>query len=62
VGQVTPRDESRRAADFALLVERGLRSRRGLMDELGVADAEAEFGRWLEEQNRLGPGRGEGQS
>jgi len=57
-GQVTPRDESRRVADFAALVDRGLRSRRSLMDELGVEDAEAEFTRWLEEQNRLRPGHG----
>ncbi len=53
-GGVTPRDESRRVADFAAMVDRGLRSRRGVMDELGVEDAEAEFGRWLEEQARLG--------
>lgn len=57
-GGVTPRDESRRVADFAAMVERGLRSRRGIMDELGVEDAEAEFARWLEEQAQLGQNSG----
>jgi len=57
-GGVTPRDESRRVADLAVLVDRGLRSRRGVMDELGVEDAEAEFARWLEEQARLAQNQG----
>jgi hypothetical protein len=57
-GGVTPRDESRRVADLAVMVDRGLRSRRGVMDELGVEDAEAEFARWLEEQARLAQNQG----
>jgi len=38
------------------LVAAGIHSRRRAADELGVADPDAEFGRWLEEQERLSAG------
>ncbi len=49
-GPVVPRDQSRLVADERTLVASGIHSRRRAADELGVADPEAEFGRWLEEQ------------
>jgi hypothetical protein len=52
-GPVVPRDRSRLVVDERTLVASGIHSRRRAADELGVADPEAEFGRWLEEQERL---------
>ena len=54
-GPVAPRDRSRLVEDERVLVEAGIHSRRRAADELGVADPDAEFGRWLEEQERISP-------
>ncbi|MDZ4278726.1 MAG: phage portal protein [Dehalococcoidia bacterium] len=53
-GPVVPRDRSRLVTDEGALVAAGIHSRRRAADELGVADPDAEFSRWLEEQERLG--------
>lgn len=53
-GPVIPVDRSRAVADERTLVLAGIHSRRRAADELGVADPDAEFSRWLEEQERLG--------
>ncbi len=52
-GPVVPRDRSRLVSDERALVTSGIHSRRRAADELGVADPDAEFGRWLEEQERI---------
>ncbi len=62
-GPVLPPDRSRLVADEKALVEAGIHSRRRAADELGVADPEVEFERWLAEQRATiptvaaGPGR-----
>lgn len=55
-GPVVPEDRSRLVADEQALVASGIHSRRRAADELGVADPDAEFARWLEEQAWLGVG------
>ncbi len=40
--------------DERALVAAGIHSRRRAADELGVADPDAEFSRWLEEQGMVG--------
>jgi hypothetical protein len=50
-----PEDRSRLVEDERALVAAGIHSRRRAADELGVADPEAEFSRWLEEQAALAP-------
>ena len=57
-GPVVPRDRSRLVEDERLLVGSGIHSRRRAADELGVADPDAEFARWLDEQERLGASAG----
>ena len=52
-GPVVPQDRSRLVEDERALVAAGVHSRRRAADELGVADPEAEFGRWLEEEERI---------
>lgn len=52
-GPVVARDRSQLVADERRLVAAGIHSRRRAADELGVADPEAEFARWLEEQEAL---------
>ena len=52
-GPVVPQDRSRLVEDERALVAAGVHSRRRAADELGVADPDAEFGRWLEEQERI---------
>ncbi|MEX0785940.1 MAG: phage portal protein [Dehalococcoidia bacterium] len=52
-GQVVPRDQSRLVQDERTLVQSGIHSRRRAADELGVADPDLEFARWLEEQERI---------
>ncbi len=52
-GPVVPRDRSRLVADERALVASGIHSRRRAADELGVADPDAEFSRWLDEQELL---------
>ncbi len=49
-GSVLPLDRSRLVADEQALVATGIHSRRRAADNLGVADPEAEFRRWLEER------------
>jgi hypothetical protein len=51
-GPLMPQDRSRLAEDEARLVEAGIHSRRTAADELGVADPDAEWQRWLEEEGR----------
>ena len=48
-----PRDRSRLVTDERALVASGIHSRRRAADELGVADPDEEFSRWLEEQERI---------
>ncbi|MCH8161249.1 MAG: hypothetical protein IIB88_05070 [Chloroflexi bacterium] len=52
-GPVVPRDRSRLIGDEKALVAAGIHSRRRAADELGVADPDAEFARWLDEQERI---------
>ena len=61
-GPVVPRDRSRLVADERALVSAGIHSRRRAADELGVADPDAEFSRWLEEQEQLAPGSALGEN
>ena len=52
-GPVVPQDRSRLVEDERALVDAGIHSRRRAADELGVADPDEEFSRWLEEQERI---------
>ena len=52
-GAVIPRDRSRLIGDEKSLVAAGIHSRRRAADELGVADPDAEFARWLDEQEQI---------
>ena len=52
-GAVVPQDRGRLVEDERALVDAGIHSRRRAADELGVADPESEFARWLEEQERI---------
>jgi len=49
-GPLLPRDIDKLVGNEQVLVQGGIHSRRRAMDELGVADPEAEFSRWLEER------------
>jgi len=49
-GSLLPQDRSRLVQDETRLVAAGIHSRRRAADELGVADPEAEFRRWREEE------------
>ena len=53
-GSVLPLDRSRLVEDERALVAAGIHSRRRAAANLGVADPEAEFTRWLEERRLLG--------
>jgi hypothetical protein len=52
-GPVLPQDRDRLVRDEEILVNSGIHSRRRAMNELGIADPDTEFGRWLEEQEML---------
>ncbi|MFQ5880090.1 MAG: phage portal protein, partial [Dehalococcoidia bacterium] len=52
-GPVLPQDRSRLVEDEARLVAAGIHSRRSAADELGVADPEEEWRRWLEEEGKV---------
>jgi len=52
-GAVLPQDRARMAQNEQALVQSGVHSRRTAMDELGIRDPEAEFGKWLEERKRI---------
>ena len=53
-GSLLPVDRSRLVLDETRLVAAGIHSRRRAADELGVADPEAEFERWREEEGERG--------
>ncbi len=55
-GQVLPQDRSRLVEDEARLVSAGIHSRRTAAGELGVADPDMEWQRWLEEEERAAAG------
>jgi hypothetical protein len=55
-GSVLPLDRSRQVEDERALVASGIHSRRRAADNLGVADPESEFTRWLEERRLMGEG------
>lgn len=57
-GPLLPEDRSRLVSDERTLVEAGIHSRRRAAAELGVADPDEEFRRWLEERERLQAGPG----
>ncbi|MFH0941724.1 MAG: phage portal protein [Chloroflexota bacterium] len=50
---VMPRDTARLVSSEQTLIQSGIHSRRRAMDELGVADPELEFRRWLEERAQI---------
>jgi hypothetical protein len=52
-GTVLPQDFSRLAADEQTLIGAGVHSRRRAMDALGICDPDAEFKRWLAEQQAI---------
>jgi len=52
-GPVLPQDRDRLVSDEEILVNTGIHSRRRAMNELGIEDPDAEFGRWLEEQSKI---------
>ena len=52
-GPVLPQDRDRLVRDQEILVNTGIHSRRRAMNELGIEDPDTEFGRWLEEQDRI---------
>ena len=53
------RERSALVADERTLVAAGIHSRRAAADALGVADPDAEFARWLDEQGQMTAGVGE---
>ena len=52
-GPTLPQDRGRMVRDEEILVGAGIHSRRMAMDELGIEDPDAEFQRWLEEEEKL---------
>jgi hypothetical protein len=52
-GPLLPVDRSRLIADETRLIEAGIHSRRRAADEVGVADPDAEFERWRQEEGLL---------
>jgi len=50
---VLPQDLSRLVANEQTLVQSGIHSRRGAMEEVGIEDPENEFKRWLEEREAI---------
>jgi hypothetical protein len=52
-GPVLPQDLSRLVANEQTLVQSGIHSRRGAMEEVGIKDPESEFRRWLEERETI---------
>jgi len=50
---VLPQDLSRLVANEQVLVQSGIHSRRGAMEEVGIRDPESEFRRWLEERETI---------
>lgn len=52
-GPLLPQDRGRLVRDEEILIGAGVHSRRRAMDELGIEDPDAEFERWLEEQEKI---------
>ena len=52
-GPTLPQDRGRMVRDEEILVGAGIHSRRMAMDELGIEDPDAEFQRWLEEEEGM---------
>jgi hypothetical protein len=52
-GPILPQDLSRLVANEQTLVQSGIHSRRGAMEEVGIKDPESEFKRWLEERETI---------
>ena len=52
-GPVLPRDMAQLVSNEQTLVQAGIHSRRGAMDEIGIKDPEYEFNRWLEERETI---------
>jgi hypothetical protein len=52
-GPILPQDRGRLVRDEEIMVGSGIHSRRRAMDELGIEDTDAEFERWLEEEEKL---------
>jgi hypothetical protein len=50
---VLPQDLSRLVSNEQTLVQSGIHSRRGAMEEVGIEDPENEFKRWLEEREAI---------
>lgn len=50
---VLPRDVEQQVSSAQVMVQTGIHSRRQAMNELGVADPETEFRRWLEEREAI---------
>jgi hypothetical protein len=50
---VLPQDLARLVANEQTLVQSGIHSRRGAMEEMGIKDPEGEFKRWLEERETI---------
>jgi hypothetical protein len=50
---VLPQDIARLVANEQTLVQSGIHSRRGAMEEMGIKDPESEFRRWLEERETI---------
>jgi hypothetical protein len=50
---VLPQDLSRLVSNEQTLVQSGIHSRRGAMEEVGIEDPENEFQRWLEERETI---------
>ena len=52
-GPVLPQDTQRQVASEQIMVQTGIHSRRGAMDNLGIRDPETEFDRWLGEREAI---------
>jgi len=52
-GPILPQDRGRLVREEQILVGAGIHSRRRAMDELGIEDPDTEFGRWLEEEEKM---------
>ena len=48
-----PQDRGRLVREEQILVGAGIHSRRRAMDELCIEDPDTEFGRWLEEEEKI---------
>jgi len=50
---ILPQDIARLVSNEQTLVQSGIHSRRGAMEEMGIKDPESEFKRWLEERETI---------